>query len=148
MTDRDKVKYFFRAIFLLGSIPILFSSVYVFILTIRLQHFGEKADGIVTNKAIIERKLDSSGDTYDSFELDYTFQVKGKKISRKGNIISETEWEKLSKGDELKILYDPNNPEKNMAEFEISAGSYLKCVIGFILGLAGFIYSFYFEPKK
>jgi hypothetical protein len=149
MTDRDKVKYFFRTIFFLGSIVIMFPSAYTFILMLTLQHSGEKVVGIVTKKAIVERKLqDSSGDTYNTFELDYTFQAKGKKISRKGKVVSKSNWEKLSEGDELKIIYNRNTPEKSMPEFEISAGSYIKCVIGFILGLAVLIYSFYFEPKR
>jgi hypothetical protein len=149
MTDRDKVKYFFRAIFLLGSIPLLFSSVWVIIQTANLQYSGVKVDGIVTKKAIVERPLhDSSGDTYDSYELDYTFHAEGRKIARKGKIISRSNWEKLSEGDVLKIVYERKNPDESLPECEVGVGRYFTSFLLFLLGLAGFIYGFYFEPKR
>ena len=149
MTDRDKVKYFFRTIFFLGSIIILFSSAYTFVLMFSLQYSGERVNGVVTKKAIVERELnDGSGGTYNTYEIDYRFKVEGQNVSRKGKIISESIWEKLSEGDELTILFNRKAPEKSMPEFEIRAGRYFKCVIGFILGLTLLIYSFYFEPKR
>ncbi len=84
----------------------------------------------------------------ESFELDYSFHANDKQIFKKGVIVSKSQWKSLSEGDKVKILYDRNDPGESVFEFDTGAGGFFKCFVGIILGLAGIIYSFYFEPKN
>ncbi len=148
MSSKDNVKYFFRAIFLLGSIPMIVASIYVFVLRVQLLYSGAKAEGIVSRKFIVERKVDhtSSSDTYESYELDYSFRVNEKEYRKSGDSVSRTQWEDLSVGDTLIILYDKSNPEKFTLESDTEIEGFFECILIFVIGMAGFIYSFHFEP--
>ncbi|MFZ5950084.1 MAG: DUF3592 domain-containing protein [Candidatus Rifleibacteriota bacterium] len=148
MSDRALVKYFFRAIFLMGGLSLLIGSVSYFMSLVSLMSFGIKTDAIVTKKEMVKSpRYANPEDQHDSYEIDYSFTVDGKKIKNKGKVISESNWEKISVDQKVEILYSRKNPEKNVPVMETGWTKFIKIFLGFALGLTFTVYGFIWEPK-